>query len=600
MPDTAAYNAALALAAGVAAVTVADRLAIPSIVLLLLTGVAIGPDGLSLLSPSALGSGRGDLVTLGVAIILFEGALGLRLGDLRLQQRPLLLLLTVGGVLSMATGAVAAHALLDVSWTTAVLYGALVIVTGPTVVTPLMSRLTVSRPVRELLVSEGVLIDPLGAIAALVVLEYAIGQQGAWSAAGALVTRLGIGAAVGTAAGALAAVALRRGWVPDDLWNPVVLASALITGAVASRLSPEAGLMAVVAQGIAMANSGLRQVQQLRRFNEEITVLLLAFLFVMLAADLPLREVAALGWRGLAVVAILLWVARPLSVLICTAGSALSVRERLFIAWICPRGIVAASVAGLFRIRLDAAGARGGTELEALIFVTVALSVTLQGLTAGAVARRLGIDLEAARGTLIVGAGPFGRLLARTLSVSDRQVALVDRSSAMCRQALREELTVYRGDALAPETLEDAGARYADTLLAATSNVELNVLIADTARREFRVPRALAVDEPARREGTDHPFPGAFPGVEEIEHQLHVGGVQLEAYEAEAGWTAAPLGDLPYGPAAFALRLDHAGWSFVASASQTIAAGDRLVCARWGAGPPALAAVPGLRLVDVA
>ena len=193
--------------------------------------------------------------------------------------------------------------------------------------------------------------------------------------------------------------------------------------------------------------------------------------------------------------------------------------------------------------------------------------------------------------------GTFGRLLARVLSASDRQVALIDRSAAMCRQAARDNLTVYQGDALAVETLEDAGTRYADTVIAATSNVDLNVLIADTARREFRVPHVLAVDEPSRRDGTDHPFPGAFPGIDEMDHHARGKTLRIEAYEAAPECPATRLGDLPFGPTEFALRFDHAGWAFVATADQTLAPGDQLVCARYGSADSGLGAVDGLRLV---
>lgn len=596
MAESAAYNAALAIAVGLAAYSIATRLMVPSIVLLLAAGVLIGPDGFGLLSPTAFGSGALDLVTLAVMIILFEGGLGLRLEDLRQQRRALLLLLTVGGATSMVVGMLAARLVLDFPWSTAALYGALVIVTGPTVVTPLMSRLTVSRPVRELLISEGVLIDPLGAIVGLVILEYIVGEHGAWGAGAAVVARLGIGAVVGAAAGIAVTVALRRRWIPLELWNPAVLAAALITGTLASRLSPEAGLMAVVAQGMVMANNGLHEMQRLRRFNEEITVVLLGFLFVLLAANLPLAAVAALGWPAVLVVACVAWVARPLAVAVCTIGSVLSPGERAFVAWICPRGIVAASVAGLFRIRLDEAGLAGGTQLEALIFITVALTVTVQGLSAGRMARALRIDVDAIRGTLIIGADAVGRLLARVLAAWERQVALLDRSAGLCRLAVRDGLTVYQGDALSPETLEDAGARYADTVLAATGNVELNTLIAVTVRRQFRVPRVLAVDEPARRPGTDHPFPGSFPGLEEMNRALRLRTVHLEHRAVDASLAGTRVLDLSYGPSEFALlRVDVEGRAFVASAEQRLAAGETLVCARIGEEPSGLDKIVGLR-----
>lgn len=199
----------------------------------------------------------------------------------------------------MGVGTVAARVFLDLPWALASLYGALMIVTGPTVVTPMLSRIPLDRRVRELLVGEGVLIDPLGAIIAIVVAEYIVGQAAAWEAAGRVVIRLGVGAAIGVASSGALARALRHGWIADELRNPVVLGTALITAALASSVSSEAGLMAAVVQGVVLGNIGLRSIARLRQFKEELTVLLLSFLFVVLAADLRLSAVAQLGWASL-------------------------------------------------------------------------------------------------------------------------------------------------------------------------------------------------------------------------------------------------------------------------------------------------------------
>lgn len=592
MHDSPFYHAALALFFGLGAYALAERLRLPSIVLLLVTGVVIGPDVLGLFDPGTLRSARTELVTFAVTIILFEGGLGLRAEDLRHHQRNLVRLLTIGGLISMVVGTIAARGLLDMSWETAILFGALMIVTGPTVVTPLLARLTVDRPVRELLISEGVLIDPIGAIVAIVTLEYVTGQEGVWRVGWLLAGRLLVGATVGAVAGVALAQVLGRQWIRRELWNPVVLGTALLAAAAASRLSAEAGLMAAVMQGIVMGNTGLRELYALRRFNEEITVILLAFVFVLLAAALPLREISALGWRALAVVGIVMWVARPLGVFLCTRGSALSMRERAFIAWICPRGIVAASVAGLFSILLDNAGIDGGNRLEALVFVTVAVTVTVQGLTASLVAAGLGIDVPNPRGTLIVGGGQFGRLLAHLLNRADRPVMLLDRNPSVCRTGRAENLPVYCGDALSLDVLEDAGAPYADTVLAATENVELNALVADRVRQNFRVQRILAVGDRSTRHlavGDDYPFPGDFVGVEEASNALAAQRMRTHDYEAtKEAAVNLRLGELPYAPGEFALLLWRRERAFVACAEQRLALGDRLTCATTSDMPSAL------------
>lgn len=583
MKETILYSAALAVALGMAAQTVAVRFALPSIVLLLGIGVVIGPDVFGLLDPAVFGGARTDLVALAVTIILFEGGLALRIEDLRRQQRSLTLLLTLGSVISMAGGTLAAHFLLGMPWTTATLYGSLMIVTGPTVVTPLLSRLTVDRPVRELLISEGVLNDPIGAIIAIVALEYALGYHGMWETGRIVATRLLLGAAVGAGVGIAVGWLLRHRWVEDDLWNPVVLASVLLAAAFASRVSAESGLMTAVTQGVVMANMGIRELRRLQKFNEEMTIVLLSFIFILLAADLPLSEVRALGWPAVGVVVVLAWVARPLSVFACTAGSNLSLAQRAFLSWVCPRGIVAASVASLFGIFLTEAKIPGGSQLEALVFVTVALTVTVQGLTIGPVARLLGVDLPSMSGTMIIGAHPFARMLARVLLAYGRQVVLVDRSTTFCRAATEEGLPVFNGDALSVDVLEEAGARYVDAMLAATTNNELNTLVAERMRDNFHFERIFAVaDEPslAAHHLEFQVFPGNFSGPDDANRAIRQGQLRIVEYAIEGEEvTGRSLDTLPYASDEFALFLRTRERTFLASADQTLSAGDRLLCA---------------------
>ena len=592
MSGSAFYHAAVALAAGIAAQAVAARAAIPSIVVLLMTGVVLGPDAFAVLDPEVFGAGRADLVSLAVTVILFEGGLALDVHRLRQQQRSLLLLLTLGAAASMAFGAFAAHLLYGMALPIAILYGATIIVTGPTVVTPLLSRVTVPRPVRELLVSEGVLIDPIGAIVAIVAIDAVVGNHGVLASGWLIVARLGVGAAVGVAAGLGLAVVLGRGWIPEDLRNPAVLGVVLLVAACVSRFSTESGLMAAVAQGIVLANVGLRELGRLREFKEALTVILLSFLFVVLAADLRLGAVYALGWRALAVVAVVVWVARPLAVLAATAGSSLTLRERLFVAWICPRGIVAAAVAGLFRILLDEAGIAGGGDLEALVFVTVAFTVSVQGLTAGTVARLLGVDHPIPQGTIIVGADHLGRLLARLLAHLRRRVVMIDKNPAFCRIARAAQLTVYEGDALSTDALEDAGARYADTVVALTRNPELNALVAQRVRDNFRVERILALGTDAAGSPAGDLFPGHFPGVDEANQLLRLHHLRIVQYVVLAGDAVGRrLTEIPYADGEFALLAQRGEGVLIATADQRLAPGDQLWCARSVGTPSPLAAL---------
>ncbi len=576
------YHASIALAVGMAAQAVANRFKLPAIVLLLISGVAIGPDVLRLLDPAQLGEARAVLVSLAVAIILFEGGLGLQIEYLRQRQRSLALLLTLGAAISMAVGTAAAHFILEMPWSTATLYGSLMIVTGPTVVTPLLARLSLDRTVRDILISEGVLIDPIGAIVAIVALEYVLGDHGMMVTGGEVVWQLGIGGAVGAFAGLLMSALLRNRWVHEDLWNPVVLSSVVLFFALANRLAGgEAGLMTAVVQGVWLANTGIRELGKLRQFNEEMTVLLLSFIFVLLAANLPLEAVRNLGWGALAVVASVIWVARPLSALLCTIGSELSIGQRLFIAWVCPRGIVAASVAGLFGILLDRAGRSGGTELEALVFVTVGVTVTLQGLTVGPVARLLHVDLPALSGTIIVGADSLGQLMGRLLTLFGRQVVVIDRNPVLCRRAQKTGIVSFTGDAMSSEFLEEAGARYVDTMLAVTTNASLNTLVGDRFRSDYRTQRVLVMasaNEP--HDDTPRPFPGNFPGPLDCNHLLQRDSAVILEYVVtkESNFVSRSITDLDYGESEFAVLVVRRDLAFIASTEQKLQAGDRLLC----------------------
>jgi NhaP-type Na+/H+ or K+/H+ antiporter len=347
--------------------------------------------------------------------------------------------------------------------------------------------------------------------------------------------------------------------------------------------------MSAVVQGVVMANTGLREIGRLRQFKEELTVFLLSFIFVLLAADLPLGAVRALGWEALLVVAILIWVARPLAVFLCTVGSGLTLQQRLFISWICPRGIVAASVAGLFAILLESEQIEGGNRLEALVFVTVGATVILQGFTAGFVARLLKLDLPSLRGTIIVGADHFGRLLARLLTAYGRQVALIDLNPQYCRAARAAGLSVYNGDALSADDLEEAGARYADTVLAVTRNQELNTLICQRVKENFRVERVLALSEGKAAEAGSNPFPGAFPGVDEVNRLLRLGKVRLVEYElTRQEVMGRTLNQLPFADEEWALLLQRRENIYIATADQVVAAGDHLICLKTSSGTGAL------------
>ncbi|PIK92915.1 cation:proton antiporter [Synechococcus sp. 65AY6Li] len=416
----------LALVAGIAAQVLANFVKVPSIVFLLLFGVLLGPDGLGWVRPQIMGSGLEALVSLAVALILFEGGLNLRLQRLNQVSDSLRNLVLLGSLLTLGGGALAAHYLGEFPWPLAFLFGSLVVVTGPTVINPILKRVRVDPAVSTLLEGEGVLIDPVGAILAVVVLQVVLsGHPSFLLALEQLSSRLAIGSAVGALGGWLMGSFLlwSRQFLTEELRNSVVLAGALGVFALAQSLRSEAGLMAVVMAGLVVRQKAAIAERSVRQFHGQLVVMAISVLFILLTSTLSLKAVLALGWGALATVLCLMLVVRPLSVWLCTWGSDLNWRQKLFVAWLAPRGIVAASVASLFAILLTERGITGGDALKALVFLTISVTVTVQGLTAAWVARWLGLDQGSS--TVIIGNHPLVGQLAQLLRSLNQAVEVL-------------------------------------------------------------------------------------------------------------------------------------------------------------------------------
>lgn len=485
---------ALALAAGMVAQSLARPLRLPGIVLLLAAGVLLGPDGVGLVLPADLGTFLPLLVGFAVAIVLFEGAMNLDFARLRRERRSIRKLVTLGAVVTWAGGTVAARWWLGWDWVLCFLFGSLVIVTGPTVVQPLLRRIRVRSSVATVLEAEGILIDAVGAVLAVVALEIVLHPASNGLAAGAmgLVTRLLVGALAGIAGGAAITALLRfRRLVPEGYENVFTLSLVLALFQGTNAFLEETGIVAVTAAGLVVANVKTRALADLKEFKEQLTVLLIGALFVLLAADVRLREVTELGWAGLGVVVTLMLVVRPLDVVASTAGSELTARERLFLAWVAPRGIVAAAVASLFAQQLTARGLDGGPRLRALVFLVIAVTVVVQGLSGGLVARLLGVSRPRRGGTVILGAGPLARALGRLLRAAGDDVVLVDSNPTSTRTAEEEQLPVVFGNGLEERTLQRAEAEDRERAVALTPNEEVNLLFAQRCRTELRIPEVL-------------------------------------------------------------------------------------------------------------
>jgi NhaP-type Na+/H+ or K+/H+ antiporter len=486
---------ALALLAGMFAQALARHLRLPGIVMLLIVGVALGPDGLGWVQPRDLGEGLFAIVDFAVAIILFEGGLNLQWRRLLRSGRAIRQLITLGALTTLGGGALAAHLILGWGAMQSLLFGALVVVTGPTVIGPLVSELRLRPRVSTVLEAEGVLIDPIGAILAVLILALALsGDPGSLLLAqgGAGLARFGIGSVVGVMAGFTLARALRISrLLPDGLQNVFVLSSVLLIYAGAEALFSHSGVLAVTIAGVVVGNLRSPAVRDLREFKDQLTVLLIGLLFVLLAADVRFEQVRALGWAGLGVVGVLVVLVRPIGVWLCTRGSDLERNERLFLAWVAPRGIVAAAIASLVAADLERAGLEGGTELRALVFLTIALTVTLAGLTAGPVGRLLGVRLGE-RGTVaILAAQTLGLALAEELRRGGVPVVFLDSNPEGVRRAEAAGFPVVYGDAIQESVMQRARFGFVRTVVALTTNRTLNGVFVARARERFGVPKGL-------------------------------------------------------------------------------------------------------------
>lgn len=492
------FTVALALAAGVAAQSLARHLRVPGIVLLLLAGVGLGPDGLAWVDPRSLGSGLYAILDVAVAVILFEGGLNLEFSRLRRVQTSVRRLVTSGALITVLGGASAVHLLLGWDWTIAVLFGSLVMVTGPTVIGPLVAELRLKSRVSTVLEAEGVLIDPIGALFAVLVLALVLSPDpgSAASAGRDLIVRIGFGLLAGGLVGLLLAGALRvRRLIPEGLENIFTLAVVLLLFQGCEQVISHSGILAVTIAGAVLGNLPTPMSRELREFKDQLTVLLIGLLFVMLAADVRYEHVVALGVPGLLVVLALILVVRPANVWLSTLRSGLGVRERLFIAWVAPRGIVAAAIASLTAIALESEGLPGGVELRALVFLTIAGTVLLAGLTAGPMARLLDVRLPNREGVAILGAHGLGLALAEELRNADIPVVFIDLNPQHCRRVEEAGFTVIYGNALEERTLQRARFEQVRVAVGLTPNQTVNAVFVDRARDLFQVPQGLVAVE---------------------------------------------------------------------------------------------------------
>lgn len=425
----------------------AYRIKVPAILPLLITGVLLGPT-FGVLNPDALfGDLLFPLVSLSVAIILFEGALTLKFEDLAGHGSMVRNLCTVGALVTWMVATPVAHYALGMSWQLAFLFGAIVTVTGPTVIVPMLRSVRPSTKLSNILRWEGIVIDPVGALLAVLVYEYLISTQDAWvhtflTFGLVLAVGFGLGGLMGQGLGHL----LRKNWIPHYLRNTAVLTLMLGAFAGSNLIAHESGLLTVTVMGMWLANMKDVDVDDILEFKETLSVLLISALFILLAARLEFGSLLQVGWGAILVLIAIIFIARPLAVGISAVGTGLSLRELGLLAWISPRGIVAAAVSALFALKLEALGYAEADLLVPMVFLVIIATVVLQSLTAVHVANWLGVRAPVPNGFLIFGASKFARMLATELINKEVPVRIADTNWDSIRQARMDNIPTYYGN----------------------------------------------------------------------------------------------------------------------------------------------------------
>ena len=480
MEEYLVIKVALIFVLGLGSQWLAWRLQLPAIVLLALAGVMAGPV-LGILNPvEDFGPLLQPGVAIAVAIILFEGGLTLHFRELRSVSTAVHRLVFVGAPIGWILGSFAAHYAAGLSWPVAILFAGILVVTGPTVILPLLRQARLASRPAAVLKWEGIINDPVGALLAVLAFEVVsviYGGDTLLTASATMIAGLALATILGLGLGRLIASAFYRGLVPEYLKAPTILCAVLACFECANLVQKETGLLAVTVLGITLANSQVASIDEVRRFKENLTILLVSAVFVVLSASLPRDVILSADWRMAVFVGAILFIVRPLTIWLSTIGTGMSWQERTLIGWIAPRGIVAVAIAGIFGPALVDMGFEDGAMLVPLTFAIVFATVIAHGFSIGWLSRRLGLSATGKPGVLLVGASPWSTGLATALKDLEIPATVVDSNWHRLREARLAGLPTYYGQVLSEAAEFHLEMNNFGYVLALTENESYNALV---------------------------------------------------------------------------------------------------------------------------
>lgn len=482
---------------GIIAQWVAWKFKIPAILPLILIGLFVGPfstlisdDGSKWLEPVWNGSDGlfpgerlFNFVSLAISIILFEGGLTLKKEEILNVGPSILRLITLGSLVTFIGAGISAHFIFDLSWAISFLFAALIIVTGPTVIAPILRNIPLKKDVAAVLKWEGILIDPIGALVAVLVFEFISVGEGYHYTKEALI-EFGKIVIIGFTYGFTAAYALyyaiKKKMIPHYLLNVVSLALVLAVFVISDLFAHESGLLSVVIMGMVLGNLEVKELKEILYFKESLSTLLISILFILLAANITIEDLMLLyRVETVYLFLIVVFVLRPIAVFLSTANSNLKFNEKLFISWVGPRGIVAAGIASLFGLKLSMKGEVGAEYITPLVFMIVLGTVLLNATTARLFAKIVGVFLKSSNGIIIIGASNFSRLIATYLERNDRRVVLIDSNAENIRKAKLLGLDAIEGNVYSDELIENFELNDIGFLLALTGSGSVNKYVID-------------------------------------------------------------------------------------------------------------------------